>query len=1195
MKPNEILTAGRAKRIGIVLASIIAAVGVLGFLVAPPILKSVLVKELSARLQRPVEIAGIAVNPYALSATVRGFAVKERDGSQAFLGFEELHLNLSSLAIFRLKPVVSELRLTGPSLRLVRNPDGSYNASDLIEELLKPSPGPTPEFSVSNIQVSGGRLEFDDQPAGRKHLVSDIAVGLPFVSNFPAQVETFVQPSFSAMVNGAPLALAGRVKPFAETRETVLDLELKDLDIPTYVAYLPLKLPAKFQSGKLFAKLELGFLQHPQQGNSVSLSGSAALKNFLLAEPDGKPAVSLPVLEVAIGAVRYPARQVVLNRVRFQAPELHLTRTERGRLYLIDLLQAAQGGAAAEQAPAQEGPKVAFELKELVIEKGIYHVSDASFRPALEMEFRDLDLSLRNFSNAPDAAADLELATASNLAESLKLASKVKIGPVGLDGSVDLKGLRPEPFAPVLGEFVLFDVVKGGMDVASRFKAEEGEKGWQVALAGLAVTVRDLALRQRGEKQPFLQLPLLALADTEFDLAARSLAVGSLTGEGAKLLVQRGKDGRLNLASLLREPKAAQAPAKDAGAPWKVALKSADLRGYAVRLEDAVPAQPVTLSAGPMDLKASGLSTEKGVKGSVEAKLRIGRQGTLSAAGPLTLEPFSTTLRVNARGLDVVPVQPYFTERLNIVISSGALAANGTLGLERKGEALRVAYKGDAGVSEFASVDKAGAADFLKWKSLFFGGVDVATEPLAVAVKEVALSDFYSRLIISPEGRINLQDILVKAPDEGAAAAPAAGGAPAAPSAPAATPAAAQAAAGSAPAIRVEQVTLQGGNINFTDQFIKPNYSANLTGIGGRVSGLSAEAGTAAELELAGKVDDDAPVEIKGRLNPLAQDLFLDIAGNVTGVELTRLTAYSQRYVGYGIDKGKLSVKVKYHLENRKLSAENNIYLDQLTFGEKVESPDATKLPVLLAVALLKDSRGVIDINLPISGSLDDPQFSVGGIIIRVIVNLITKALTAPFALLAAAFGGGEELSWLDFAPGRAALTAESEAKLKKLAQAMKDRPGLKLDVAGRADPAADTEGLKRARLEAGVKGQKLKDLVKRGESAGSLDQVTVSPEEYEKYLKQVYGDGKFPKPRNLIGFAKDLPPPEMETLILTHTVVSEDDLKRLASDRAQAVKDYLTGAGQVGQERVFLVASVNASQEAKDKAKPSRVDLAVK
>ena len=398
------------------------------------------------------------------------------------------------------------------------------------------------------------------------------------------------------------------------------------------------------------------------------------------------------------------------------------------------------------------------------------------------------------------------------------------------------------------------------------------------------------------------------------------------------------------------------------------------------------------------------------------------------------------------------------------------------------------------------------------------------------------------------------------------------------------------------PSIGITKVTLQGGNVNFTDLFIKPNYSANLTEIGGSVTGLSSQLNTTADVDLRGRFAKSAPVEIKGKINPLLQNPFLDIKANVRDIELGPLTAYSGKYVGYAIEKGKMSFDVAYKIENRKLSASNRLTLDQLTFGEKIDSPTATKLPVLFAVALLKDRNGVIDVNLPISGSLDDPKFSVGGIVLHIIFNLIERAITAPFALIGSLFGGGgEELSYVTFEPGRGVLAPGQEEKLTKLQKALYDRPALKLDATGRSDPEKDSEGLRKYRFDQQVKAQKLKELVKKGSSVASVDEVKIEPEEYEIYLKRAYKEAKFPKPRNLIGIQKDLPKEEMEKLMLANTVISDEDLIQLANRRAQATKDFITRGDQVPVDRVFLLAP--KVEAAKDEAKlpGSRVDFSLK
>ena len=505
--------------------------------------------------------------------------------------------------------------------------------------------------------------------------------------------------------------------------------------------------------------------------------------------------------------------------------------------------------------------------------------------------------------------------------------------------------------------------------------------------------------------------------------------------------------------------------------------------------------------------------------------------------------------------------------------------------------------------------------ELLSWKTLSLRGLDVSVSPGSVTtvdVKETVLSDFFARVIINEGGRINLQDItkasaaagtasaaVTPAPPLPAAAVPvgrpqnAEGGGP-----PIATNSitnndratrttgqkgtqtgnqtAATPASGPEPLITIGPVSLVNGKVFFSDRFVRPNYSANLSELTGKLSAFSSVSPDGspqlADLELRGRAEGTASLEILGKLNPLAKPLALDIKGKVRDLELPPLSPYSVKYAGHGIERGKMSVDVSYVvLPNGQLTASNNVVLNQLTFGEKVEGAPAS-LPVRLAVALLADRNGVIDINLPISGSLNDPQFSLGPIIFKVIVNLIVKAITSPFSLLAAAFGGGgDELSMVAFAPGSAVLAADARAGLDKVAKALTDRPALKLTVVGTASLEVERDGYQRERLKALVDAEKRRTAVVAGQTATAT--VSVSDAEYPALLKEVYKRADIPKPRNVVGLAKDLPAAEMEALLLANIPVNEDLMRELALQRGVAVKDYLSSK-QLPVERLFLGAA---------------------
>jgi len=251
---------------------------------------------------------------------------------------------------------------------------------------------------------------------------------------------------------------------------------------------------------------------------------------------------------------------------------------------------------------------------------------------------------------------------------------------------------------------------------------------------------------------------------------------------------------------------------------------------------------------------------------------------------------------------------------------------------------------------------------------------------------------------------------------------------------------------------------------------------------------------------------------------------------------------------------------------------------------------------VKLAVALLKDRSGEIKLDLPVTGSLDDPKFSVWGVILHILRNLIAKAATAPFALLGAMFGGGgEELSYVEFDYGSTTITDPNLKKTEKVSKALEDRPSLKLDIEGHVDMENDRDGLKQLLFHRKIKAQKLNEMVKKGQPAVPVDEVKIEPAEYEKYLKMAYKQEKFPKPKNVIGMAKDIPAPVMEKLMLTHTEVGENDLRTLASQRAARVEDVILKSGKIEAGRVFIIEPKSLAPEKQEKAKASRVDFKLK
>lgn len=1046
-----------------VLATLFLLFGALGYFWLPGFAKAKLEGLLSEQLARPVRIARIDVSPYALSVTVSGFSIGERAANgteQEFLGFDSLLVNLSSTSLFRAVPVVSELRLAGPRVRVSRLADGRYNFSDILDRFAatpagqpeKPE-GPPQQFSVANITLTGGQVVFEDQLAGGTQTVTEISLGVPFIANTPGTVESWVQPSFSAKVNGARLALAGQAKPFAPGQDAALELNIADFDLMRLAGYLPPGLPARLTSARLDADLVVRFARPEGRDAQVRVSGRTALRDVVLASAAKGGAV------------------VRLKRADLTLDEATLAGTARAALALAEF-SVARGGAE---------PLLGFA----------------------GLEVKGVSLSL-----AERKAAVAEVLLSGPFAAVRRLA----------DSSLDVRKLAEDLAAPAAAR-----------KTAPKAHAPKAHAPKETAPKEIA-----------SQKAP------------------------------------AAKDGK-------------------AKAAWTWSVDRVVVQGGGLRFADeSLGKRARQFAARELDLKLEGLSSAPGAAASkLDFSTRINEQGGIAVRGGIRLEPLGADLDLSLAQVDLVALQGWATQNLNAVLTRGEISAKGHFRLAGED----ASFTGDAALIDLNVLDRLNSADLVRWRSLRLTGLDAGSAPLRFGVREIALASFYAKLLLTPEGRLNLQDVVKK--EEGPSAPPSASSAPgAAPAAQAAktekaAPAAPAAEPGPAPQIRIGRVSLSGGNIIFNDRFIRPNYTANLTDLAGYIGPVRPGAQT--DVAIRGKVDRTGPLDISGKLDPLAKPLSLDIRAKATGIEMSSFSPYSGRYVGYAIEKGKLSVDVHYHVDKGALKAENQVFLDQLTFGRKVDSPEAMNIPVNLVVALLSNSRGEIDINLPIEGSLDDPQFSLGGIIVKVIMNLLVKAATSPFTLLASLFGGGEELSYLSFEPGRVEITPEAEKALQTLAKALRDRPGLKLELAGHADPQAEAEGYRRALLEHRVKAQKATELARRGKASGSVDALTLTAEEYPVYLARVYKAADIKKPRNLIGMAKTLPAEEMEALLLQNIDVRQEDMERLAQDRGIAAQAWLVEKGGLEQARVFLLGPRVGGEAPKGAKAGGRVDFSLK
>jgi hypothetical protein len=1205
---KSIAEAGRERAIGLyrsrglritalVIVVFLALLGLFGFFIAPGIIKSQLEKQLSAQLERPVTIGAIHVNPYTLRVDVDKLHIGERDGTSPFVDIDNLVVNASWGSVFHMAPVLDELSLVHPQIHITRTGPQQFNFTDIVQRFAsKPAePNASPaRFALSNISVHNGDITLDDKVLNATHRVDQLEIGIPFLANLPHDADIFVQPLLAMQVDGSPLHIQGQTKPFADTHESVISFTLDHLDLAKYLAYVPEPLPANIPSGLLSGKLDLHFIDtKPTQ--ELQLQGQLQADNLALTTHD-----NAPILELGHGTAALDDVQPLLSRYHFgtiqlDQAKLHYTKLTGGRTNFDSLL-------GKDKPPAPPGtPPTDAHISALVVQNGLLDYADRSGPKPAQLTLDNLRGTIRNLSTISPQPGTIDL-TSGLAGGSVHATGNLFMSTSRYNGEVNMTGAGLQTLLTMAPPMLNADIASGTLDGGMHLQVD-WSKTLALTMDDSKLAANNFALAQRGRKPVAWQS--LTAEIHHLDLGSSVAQLGNVIFQGLKIDARRLKNGNVDLTGLMKS--SPSHGKQEASSSWHWSIVHLSIDGSTFALTDpSLPSKDgrIVINADKFGMDNLSDDMHKPIKLNLAGGID---RGKFNVDGSVKPEPMDADLRIQATRLNVAPFESLVSVPLNVRLDSALLSANGRMRYRDRKPAPVMSYQGRMVLGRVKVLDKVTNDDFLSWNSLAATGMKVRMGEGApqVDIGGLALNDFYARVIVNANGRINLQDVVsnpAQAPvsvtraENGPAPAAAASTPPPAPKpAPAAASSSAALASASTVAappaqIHIGQITLANGNLNYTDNFIKPNYTANITQLAGKIGAFGTDTSEKpADLNLQGSLDNNSPVNINGTINPLTPVAFLDIKAGANDVELTHLTPYSGKYAGYPITKGRLTMDVHYQLDQGKLNADNHIVLNQLTFGDRMEGPGISHLPVKLAVALLKDSDGNIDIHVPVSGSLNDPKFSLGGVIWQAFLNLIKRAVTAPFRLLASAVGGGgqQDLGYVEFAPGSDVLDKEADDRLTKIVDVLNKKTTLKLDITGRADPAFDENGLRTVMVDQAVQKEEADDI---GTAAAKAAPVKPGTDDYNKYLAKAYKHADFKKPRDLIGLTKSQPPDQMIKMMEANVSVDQDALRHLAERRADAVRQYLHG--KIDDGRVFVLAPKLDAKGIDDKGKTTRDDF---
>ncbi|BBO16585.1 conserved hypothetical protein [Candidatus Brocadia pituitae] len=896
--------------------------------------------------------------------------------------------------------------------------------------------------------------------------------------------------------------------------------------------------------------VELGELQV----NPFALS--TTMQKFEMQERDGNRFIGFDELYVNFQVSSLFRRTYTFAQLYLTAPYVCIKILKDKTFNFQDLLAVNK-----EKSTRQQGTMVPLLIQQLIVDRGQTIFEDHSRTTPLKAQINAVSFSLKNFTTQPNREGLYEFEATTDQGEALKYRGNISMSPRYSKGSLELSGIKLRGLLwSYLQEQLNFEIAGGELDISGNYEFDgTGEKPRMLVQNG-NINVRSLTVVQKDDKEEVISLPSLTMSGADIDYEKRQLTVARIQSNSSKISGRRNADGSISLLTMF-QPKSiegsgeVQSQKQEKSNIWHVAIGTIEIADYAFHMEDRSTKPTAHLEVSPLNMKLEDVQI--GAPGSAHIELQAGlnQTGTIRVAGKVAFDSLASELDMQLSKVALRPFQPYVNQFAKLVIEDGAVSMDGHVSYSPSAGSSGIGFLGNIAIESARVTDPVLEEDILRCERLNFEEVKYQNNPDLLSMKEIVARGLYTRIIVGPDRTTNIQQILVK--DDQA---PVNQGS--------------QQTGGTQLPIRIDQVSVIDSSMNFADLSLTPRFATGIQNLNGTVKGLSSEQLARADIDLKGQVDKYAPVFIQGKINPLSDQAFTDIVMNFQGIDLTTFSPYSGRFAGYKIEKGKLTLELHYKLSEKILIGENHVVMDQFTLGERVEGPDATKLPVRLAIAILKDSRGVIDINLPVRGDLNDPEFSLAPLILKAFVGLIVKAATAPFKMLGALVGGeGEELGFISFAPGSSSLSQEQQEKLAKLAKALGNRPQLTLDLRGTAVEVADRLALAERAVMARVRVQ-----------ATTPSEGTLTEDEQKRLLKLYRETFKKEDPRDLVSPTDEkgakLPRDVYKTAVaeasrrrlVENYPISDDDLRILAHERAASVKDYMIHLGSIGEPRIFLL-----------------------
>lgn len=1182
-----------------VLAGLLVFYFLFAWLAINPLAKWLLPWVAETQLASKASVEKVTFDPLRLTATIDKLALTEKNGAP-LASFDKLVVDVEASGLFDWAWKLKQIALTAPRVNVHISKQGRLNWADLIAKLNEDPSPPSPDLPrviIENIAISQGNIDYQDAQHATplQASIKPLDFELEGFSTLPKDRGDYLIAA-KLPYQGGTVKWKGNfgVNPVASQGS----LAIEGLQIAKLMQWLnQASLPLQVEAGTFASQFNYDFSLPNQQPKLLvtdarlrvnGLAGTLAAGDKLALTQlelkakhlslNQQKQLSITTQDIAVTLDQFklhkPQADLAIANSRLTLPKLVFNQDKQTQLQFDDLT------LNAEKIQLQQAQKTLFAL------------------PALAIEHVSLNLAERQ-ANMARILLDKGQLSATQTATGLDWQHAVAEPAATTAANTDTKTVANQK-ADDAFHFKIDDITLAHWQLsytdqqfAKPLQATVGDVSLQLAVdnaSGLALKNLQLEATQlslQADKKPAAQLAKFTLNNAELSLDQQKIDIAAIQLQGLKTAVIRQADQRLNWQSILTlaagKNTAATTTGKQSAAPtkpWAYAVKQLALQQAEIHIEDQSTPTPVVLDVVDASVEASDLSQNMARLLPIKAGFKVKQGGQFKVQGKLAAAPFKTELQCNLTNLALKPFAPYFQQAALLQLESGAASLQGKLQQTGSGATT---FNGGFSINQLSILEESSQQPFLRWETLQGDGLALSLAPNKLQLSTLTLNKPQSKFIIYPDRSLNITKVMrTNAPGQAADQAQTTAPATVAPATVNQSSTTTTAASpGNDFPVDIDTVRINNAELEFADLSLPQPFGTNIHSLGGVINGISSNPSSTAQVELDGKVDEYGAARIRGALQPFKATEFTDIKLAFTNLEMNRLTPYSGKFAGRRIESGKLSVDLGYKIKQRKLAGENKFVINKLTLGEKVDSKDAPNLPLDLAIAILEDSNGVIDLDLPVSGSLDDPKFSIGGIVWKAFTNVLTKIVTAPFSALGKLFGGGEKLEAIVFDPGNATIAPPELEKLHTVSAALAKRQQLKLGIVPGFDVAVDTRAIQEASLRQQV-ADEVGIRLEPGQAPGPIDLNNPKVQSAIQTLHdKLTHKGLLKRMAAKLEKAPEGFYAQAQEALTTSIQVTDADLQALAKTRADAMQKALLAAG-VGAERVAIAtpATVKADHD---------------